>query len=89
MKITDEASKMIRETLNANQCTGIRLSLQKSCCGTSLGFDLIDAAKEKHAVINGIPVAMDAETAQWTKNVTLELKNGNLSLRQEGGCCCC
>ena len=88
MKITDEASKMIRDTLKNNDCSGIRLSLQRSCCGTSLSFDLIQVENEEPVVINEVSVVMDAETEQWTKDVTIELANGALSLRQEGGCGC-
>lgn len=87
MKITDAASAMIQETLKSNNCTGIRLSLQTSCCGTSLNFELIQPDKGGSDIINGVPVVMDAATKEWTEDVTIDLANGRLTLRREGGCC--
>lgn len=87
MKITDAASAEIQEALKSSNCTGIRLSLQTSCCGTSLRFEPIQDGESNCDTINGISVAMDAATKEWTENVTIDLANGKLMLQREGGCC--
>lgn len=78
--------------MERNDCTGMQLSLQKSCCrtsliGPSLMFNLIQLGEDDHDTINGVPVVMDEATKEWTKDMTIELKSGRLSLQREGHCC--
>lgn len=89
MNITDQASNMILEALKSNECTAIRLSLKNSCCGTSLSIDLIEAKDEETPVmINAVPVVMDAETAQWCEDITLDMDGDQLTILRQGGCGC-
>lgn len=88
MNITNQASNMILEDLKNNECTAIRLSLQNSCCGTSLSIDLIEAKDETPVVINSVPVVMDAETAQWCEDITLDMDGDQMTILRQGGCSC-
>lgn len=90
MKITDEAKTLITETLVSNNCDCLQVTLQKSCCGTSLNFAIGNLnANDKPFSINGISVIMDSQVQSRTDKVTLAAKNGELIVEGDAPSCCC
>ena len=72
MKITEEAKSLITEALVSNDCDCLQVTLQQSCCGTSLNFSLAKLnAGEKPVSINGVSVMMDNQTQARAETVTL------------------
>lgn len=89
MKITDGAKEILNAALQQESANGIRLHTEKSCCGTSLQFELITiSTEEQPETINGLSVLMDEETRAWTGTVTIDAENGKLTLHDSASCCC-
>lgn len=90
MKITNEAKTMLEEVLASNESDCLKAVLQKSCCGTSLVFNLakIDN-KDKPLVINGISVLMDDDAKKRAETITITVVKGELAIQDEApsGCC--
>lgn len=89
MKITDEAKVLLKEALDEKKADGIRLRTSRSCCGTSLRFELVTITdKDTPEDINGLSVLMDEETRSWTGIVTIDAANGRLTLHDSAASCC-
>ncbi|MPM23481.1 hypothetical protein SDC9_69955 [bioreactor metagenome] len=90
MKITDEAKVLLAEALIANNCDCLQVTLQQSCCGTSLNFDLAKLNTDDESVlVNGVSVLMDNETQKRAETVTLAAENGELVIEDDAPSCCC
>lgn len=91
MKITDEAKSILINELKSKGYDCLKASLQKSCCGSSLVFSMSKlSSNDKPASINGVSVLMDDKTQARAETVTLEVKNGELIIRDDAassGCC--
>lgn len=90
MKITEEARSILTEELISNECDCLKASLQKSCCGTSLIFNMIKLkANEKPVSVDGVPVMMDDKARERAETVTIAIENGELIIQDEAASCCC
>lgn len=90
MKITEEAGSILKQAFLSNNCDCLKASLQKSCCGTSLVFNLTKLkAGDKSVSIDGIPVMMDSKTQERAKTVTIAVDNGELIIQDEEASSCC
>lgn len=89
MKITDEAKVLIDEALTEKGDNAIRLHTSRSCCGTSLRFELVTLTdQDQPETINGLSVLMDEETREWTGTVTIGAAGGRLTLHDSAASCC-
>ena len=89
MKITDDAKKLIQETLDEEKADAIRLHTSISCCGKSLQFELVKlTGQEQPEIINGLSVLMNQETRAWTNTITLGERRGRLTLTDSAASCC-
>ena len=90
MKITDEARKIIEDSLVSNECDCLQVSLVQSCCGTSLNFELTKSqAGDKPVTINGISVMIDEQAQARAEKITLDAENGELTIQDDTPSCCC
>lgn len=90
MKITDEAKVLIKEALSEKEANSIRLHTSRSCCGTSLQFELVTLTdQDQPETINDLSVLMDNETRAWTGTVTISAEGGSLTLHDSAASCCC
>lgn len=90
MKITDEAKAMLQELFASNDSNCLKAMLQKSCCGTSLAFNLAKLEEgDEYTSINGISVLMDDDAKKRAESVTITVENGELSIHDEASSCCC
>ena len=90
MKITEEAKTLIAEALVSNDCDCLKVTLQQSCCSTSLNLALAKLeVGEEPILINGISVMMDDRTKAKTETVTLSTENGGLVIQDETQSCSC
>ena len=91
MIITDSAKEMLQEALTSSNNDCILIKLQKSCCGTSIFFQMDKlAAEEVQSVrINEIPLIMDQEAKERTADVTVDCKDGELVLDDPNASSCC
>ncbi len=90
MKITDEAKKILEGVLASNDCDCLKAKLQKSCCGTSLVFNLAKLENgDKSISINGISVLMEDDAKEKAETITIAVVNGELAIQDEApsGCC--
>lgn len=89
MKITKEAKLIIDELLSPGKNNCIKISEQKSCCGTSLYFTLASANSEELKEIEGVKVLLENELIERTENVVIAAEEGKLKIIDEanGGCC--
>lgn len=90
MKITNEAKKMLKEVLDSNNSDCLKVTLQKSCCGTSLVFNLAKLEEgDEHVSINDIPVLMEDDAKKRAEAVTITVENEKLKILDEeaSGCC--
>ena len=89
MKITQEAKLLIMEGLASNDCDCLQVTLNQSCCGTSVSFSMVKlTADEKSVSINGISVMMDNKSRERTETVTLAVENGKLIIQDSASSCC-
>lgn len=89
MKITDEAKELLTEALVSNDCDCLQITLQQSCCGTSLNFELAKLnAYDKPVSINDISVLMDNEVKIRTENITLAVEGSELIIEGDTPSCC-
>lgn len=90
MKITDEAKSLITEALASNNCDCLQVTLQQSCCGTSLNFALAKLKEgEKPISINSVPVMMDNQAQLRTATITLTVEDGEIIIEGDTPSCCC
>lgn len=90
LKISDEAKSILTEMLAENDCDCLFVSLQPSCCGTSLDFSLTKKeAKDQPIIINGISVLIDEASKARTENVMLSTENGELVILGDTARSCC
>lgn len=90
MKITEEAGSIIKQAFLSNNCDCLKTTLQKSCCGTSLVFNLTKIKSGDNSfLIDGIPVMMDSKTQERAKAVTIAADNGELIIQDEEASSCC
>ena len=91
MIVTDSAKKMLQETLTESNNDCIQIKLQKSCCGTSLFFQMAKLPEgDTQAIqINEVPFIMDQEVTDRTTDVTIDYKDGELVLDDPGASGCC
>lgn len=90
MIITDSAKKMLQEALTSSDNDCIQIKLQKSCCGTSLFFQMGRLSQDDQAVrINEIPLIMDMEIVERTADVTIDCKDGELEMVDPNASGCC
>lgn len=74
MIITDAARDSLKATLEENGQDALKVSVQQSCCGSSLYFTM--AKKEENdsvVVVNGINVLMEGEAMVKAETITIEL----------------
>ena len=89
MKITHEAKKLIISGLDSNDCDCLNVTLDKSCCGTSVNFSMVKlTTDDKPISINGVSVLMDKQGEKRTETVTLEEKGGKLIIQDTAASCC-
>lgn len=89
MEITNKAKALINGELSERGANAIRLRTSRSCCGTSLKFELVTVTDEdKPEDINGLSVLMDEETRAWTGTVTIDAEYGRLTLHDSAASCC-
>jgi Fe-S cluster assembly iron-binding protein IscA len=90
VQFTESAKKLIQDTLASEECDTLKMFLHKSCCGTALQIDMVNAKDGVQTMmVDGIQVSMDKETEKWTENKVFDTKRGRLTLLNMGGCCCC
>ena len=90
MKITDEAKAFLTEAFISNDCDCLQITLQQSCCGSSLNLGLAKLeVGEEPVSINGIAVMMDKEAEARTENVTLAAEDGEFVIEDDSPSCCC
>lgn len=89
MEITNEAKVLINRELSEQGANAIRLRTSRSCCGTSLRFELVSFTNQDQPEnINGLSVLMDEETRAWTGTVTIDAADGRLTLHDSAASCC-
>lgn len=82
MKITNDAKKMLEEIFASNEGKCLKGSLQQSCCGTSLIFNLAKLEDgDDPDSINGISVLMEDSVKERAENITIAVKNGELTIQ--------
>ena len=90
MKITNEAKTMLEGLFVSNDSDCLKAKLQKSCCGTSLVFNL---AKLETGVaptlVNGIAVVMEDDVKERAESVTITVEKGELAVQDEAASSCC
>ncbi|SKB00670.1 hypothetical protein SAMN05443428_1468 [Caloramator quimbayensis] len=90
MKITNEAKKMLEEIFSSNDCDCLKAILQKSCCGTSLVFNLAKLKDgDEPTSINGISVLMEDDVKKRAETITITVENGELAIQDEASSGCC
>lgn len=90
MEITNEAQIMINDLLKSNDVDTLKATLQKSCCGSSLAFNMVRKKDtDETVIINGVQVLMDEETTQRAKTITLTIKDNELLLKDSAKTCSC
>jgi hypothetical protein len=90
MKITDEAKLILQQEFISNNSDCLKASLQKSCCGTSLVFNMIKLkASDKPVFVNGIQVMMDNKAQARAETVTIAVENGELIIQDDAASSCC
>jgi len=91
MKITDEAKVMLEEVLTSNGYDCLKATVQKTCCGTSVMFNLAKLTdSDKPIDINGISVLMNDDVKNRTETITITVENKKLAVEDTAasGCCC-
>lgn len=89
MKITNEAKTMLQEVFTLNDCDCLKAMMQKSCCGTSLVFNLAKLKDDDEPIsINGISVLMGDEVKKRAETVTMIVQNGELAIQDEAASSC-
>ena len=90
MKITEEAKTIITEALKSNDCDCLQAKLQRSCCGTSLVFNLTKLeAGQTPITVDGVSVLMDNNTQERANTVTVAVEDGKLVIHDDKPSCCC
>lgn len=90
MNITDNAKALLQAALQQENADGIRLRTKRSCCGTSLQFELVTIPQGEPAeTINSLAVLMDEETRAWTQTIVADAQGGRLTLYDSAAACCC
>ena len=90
MKITEEAKTIITEALKSNGCDCLQAKLQRSCCGTSLVFNLTKLeAGQTPITVDGVSVLMDNNTQERANTVTVAVEDGKLVIHDDKPSCCC
>jgi hypothetical protein len=90
MKITNEAKKILEGMFASNDCDCLKAKLQKSCCGTSLVFNLAKLKNGDEPVsINGISVLMEGDAKKRAETVTITVENGELAIQDQASSGCC
>ena len=91
MIITDSAKKALQEALAESNNDCLQVKLQKSCCGTSLFFQMgkLSSENDQSVRINEIPIVMDEEITKHAADVTLDYKDEQLVIidPKASGCC--
>lgn len=86
MKITEQAKIKLEQILSANKCDALKVTLQRSCCGSSLMFELANKKpSDTVEMINGISVIMDSEAKKNAEKAVVDIKNGELIV--SSSCC--
>jgi len=89
MQISDEAKKKFEELFAANNCDCLKAMVEKSCCSSSLVFDLVKLeANDKAVSINGVNVLMDDEAKEKAEMISITVNNGELAIKDESSCSC-
>lgn len=90
MKITQEAKTMIMKSLGSNDCDCLKVTLEKSCCGSSVNLSMVKlTGDEKSVSINGVSVMMNKESQERTETVTLAAEGGKLIIQDAAASSCC
>jgi len=96
MIITDAARDSLKATLEENGQDSLKVSLQQSCCGTSLYFTVAKKEPEdKVVVVNDINVLMEGEAIEKAETITIQLDDEDKLIVVDsapaqscsGGCC--
>lgn len=86
MEITEQAKLKLEQILSANKCDALKVTLQRSCCGSSLMFELANKkASDTVEMINGISVIMDSNAKKNSEKAVVDIKNGELIV--SSSCC--
>lgn len=89
MKITKDAKLVIDKLLSTGENNCLKVSEQKSCCGTSLFFTLAHASSEELKEIDGVKVLLQDEVVERIENVVIDEEEGRLIIiDEENGECC-
>lgn len=90
MEITNEAKEIIQNILKENDFEVLSMYTDGAGCSKSLSFDLLEKKNDvTYEEINGIFIIMDEETRDWTKELIIDAKEGNLVLHNPNGGCGC
>lgn len=88
LQVTNEAKKMLNQSMKNHNCDCLRVFTQPGCCGVSLKFALDQKKSDELSTsINGVPVIMNQETEQQTDSLTINVVDGGLVI-DGGGCGC-
>ena len=89
MEITNEAQILINKLLKSNDVDTLKVTLQKSCCSSSLAFNMIrKEEKDETITINNVQVLINEETINRAKTITITVKDGELLLKDSASCSC-
>lgn len=91
MKITESARDVIVSVIKTNNFDAVKMYTKTSCCGNSIGFELLKLEEGQTAeMIDGVPAFVDEETMAWTEDVIIDTQDGNLTLiNPNAGCGSC
>ncbi|MDD4371432.1 MAG: hypothetical protein PHD56_10265 [Anaerostipes sp.] len=85
VQFTESAKKLIQDSLASEKCDTLKMFLHKSCCGTALQLDMVNAKDGVQTMmVDGIQVSMDKEAERWTKNKIFDVERGRLTIKKNG-----
>jgi Fe-S cluster assembly iron-binding protein IscA len=88
MKITQNATVIVKNLLEQNQCNAIQVQLVEGCCGPSVALSITKTQDEDVLVDeNGISVLYIEDAFELTQNVILDEKEGSLFLNNPNAAC--
>lgn len=78
MNITEEAKQLIKKAIDESKSNCIQVTVQRSCCGEGLMFELINGDLKRAKMIDDIPFIMDFEASVMCHSKRIEVQNGQL-----------
>lgn len=78
MIISEEAKKQLKKIITDNGSNCIQVTVQRSCCGEGLMFELKNMDSKRIKVIDEIPFVMDFEASVMCQSKKIDVQNGEL-----------